>query len=64
MIGQTKKHAKPISLRSMLARGHLRLVLLAVFLASLSLMISGVIALRGYAERNVDLAAETLSYTI
>lgn len=54
----------PLTLRRLLARGHLRLVLLAVFLASVSLMISGVIALRGYAAQNVALSAETLSYTV
>lgn len=64
MIRAAGKGGSPPTLRGMLARGHLRLVLLAVFLASISLMISGVIALRGYAAENVNLAAETLSYTI
>jgi diguanylate cyclase (GGDEF)-like protein len=48
----------------MLARGHLKLVLLAVVLASLSLMVSGLFALRSYAAQNVALAAETLSYAV
>lgn len=64
MIARTPPADGPVTLRRMLARGHLRLVLLAVFLASVSLMISGVIALRGYAAQNVALSAETLSYTV
>jgi len=64
MIARTPPADGPLTLRRMLARGHLRLVLLAVFLASVSLMISGVIALRGYAAQNVALSAETLSYTV
>lgn len=64
MIGLGGKRANAPTLRGMLARGHMRLVLLAVLLATLSLMISGVIALRSYAAKNVELAAETLSYTI
>ncbi len=64
MIGRADKRKSVPTLRGMLARGHMRMVLLAVLLATLSLMISGVIALRSYAAKNVDLAAETLSYTI
>ncbi len=64
MIGQADKGERPPTLRGVLARGHLRLVLLAVLLASLSLMASGLFALRGYAGQNVALAAETLSYAV
>lgn len=64
MIRNASMAAVPLTLRRLLARGHLRLVLLAVFLASVSLMFSGVIALRGYAAQNVVLSAETLSYTV
>jgi diguanylate cyclase len=64
MISRTSPADGPLTLRRLLARGHLRLVLLAVFLASVSLMISGVIALRGYAAQNVALSVETLSYTV
>lgn len=64
MIGAVGKEGSPPTLRGMLARGHLQLVLLAVFLASISVMASGLFALRGYAGQNVALAAETLSYAI
>lgn len=64
MIGRAAKGEHPPTLRGVLARGHLRLVLLAVLLASLSLMASGLFALRGYAGQNVALAAETLSYAV
>ncbi len=64
MIGPADKGERPPTLRGVLARGHLRLVLLAVLLASLSLMASGLFALRGYAGQNVALAAETLSYAV
>lgn len=64
MIGAVGKAGSPPTLRGMLARGHLKLVLLAVFLASVSLMVSGLFALRGYAGQNVALAAETLTYAI
>lgn len=64
MIGSADKRQAPPTLRGMLARGHLQLVLLAVFLASVSLMVSGLFALRHYAAQNVVLAAETLSYAV
>lgn len=64
MIGQADTEERPPTLRGVLARGHLPLVLLAVLLASLSLMVSGLFALRGYAGQNVALAAETLSYAV
>ncbi|MFN4019956.1 MAG: diguanylate cyclase domain-containing protein [Erythrobacter sp.] len=64
MIGRARRTDGPPTLRTMLARGHLQLVLLAVVLASLSLMVSGLFALRSYASQNVALAAETLSYAV
>jgi diguanylate cyclase len=64
MIGRRRRTDGPPTLRAMLARGHLQLVLLAVVLASLSLMVSGLFALRSYAAQNVALAAETLSYAV
>lgn len=62
MIGRAGRGEGPPTLRGMLARGHLQLVLLAVALASASLMVSGLFALRGYATQNVALAAQTLAY--
>lgn len=64
MIGRWGRQEGAPTLRGMLARGHLQLVLLAVFLASLSLMVSGLFALRDYAAQNVALAARTLSYAV
>lgn len=64
MIGRGNRGGNPPTLRSLLSRGHLQLVLLAVVLASLSLMVSGLFALRGYAAQNVALAAETLAYAV
>lgn len=62
--GRERRADAPPTLRAMLARGHLQLVLLAVVLASLSLMVSGLFALRSYASQNVALAAETLAYAV
>lgn len=52
------------TLRELLARVHLRLILFAVVLAAASLVVSGLIVIRSYAERNLELAARTISYTI
>lgn len=52
------------TLRGLLSRGHLRLVLLAVALASVSLMVSGLYALRGYAAENVVLSTRALAYSV
>lgn len=51
-------------LRELLARVHLRLILFAVVVAAASLVVSGMIVIRNYAQRNLDLAARTISYTI
>lgn len=52
------------TLRQILARVHLRLILFAVVLAALSLLVSGTIVIRNYASRNLDLIARTVSYTV
>ena len=52
------------TLRAMLSRGHLRMVLFAVFLAAASLAVSGVHALRGYAAENVVLSTRSLAYSV
>ncbi|GIX18609.1 MAG: hypothetical protein KatS3mg120_0285 [Erythrobacter sp.] len=64
MIGRPVRKQPAPALRELLARGHLQLVLLAVILASFSLLISGLFALRAYAQQNVALLAQTLSYTV
>ena len=52
------------SLRELLARVHLRLILFAVTLAAASLMVSGVLVIRNYAQQNLQLIAKTAAYTV
>ena len=52
------------SLRSVIGRGHLILALVAVTLASISLTLLGVLALRVYAEHNLHLIARSINYTV
>lgn len=52
------------TLKQHLARVHLRLILFAVTLAAASLLVSGVLVIRNYAQRNLDLIASTVSYTV
>lgn len=52
------------TLRDLLARAHLRLILFTVVLASASLMLSGVLVIRAYAQRNLELMARTVAYTV
>ena len=52
------------TMRQLLARVHVRLILFAVLLATLSLLVSGLIVVQTYAQRNLDLIANTVSYTV
>lgn len=52
------------TLRDLLARAHLRLILFAVALAAASLVLSGVMVIRTYAQRNLELVARTVAYTV
>ena len=52
------------TLRDLLARAHLRLILFAVALATASLVLSGVMVIRSYAQRNLELVARTVAYTV
>ena len=52
------------TLRQLLARVHLRLILFAVTLAAASLMVSGVLVIRNYAQQNLNLLAKTVAYTV
>ena len=61
---QENRSAATFSLRGMLARGHLRLVIFAVLLAAASITLSGLFLLRGYAATNFALTARTISYTV
>ena len=59
----TAVKARP-TLRSVIGRGHLILALVAVTLASVSLTLLGVLALRVYAEHNLHLIARSINYTV
>lgn len=52
------------TIRSILARGHLRLALMAVLLAASTLTVSGALLLRGYARVNLELSARTLRHAV
>ena len=52
------------TLRQLLARVHLRLILFAVLLAAACLMLSGGLVIRNYAQRNLDLVARSVAYTV
>lgn len=52
------------TLRQLLARVHLRLILFAVSLAAASMVVSGVIVIRNYAHRNLELIARTVGYSV
>ncbi|WP_144174892.1 diguanylate cyclase [Pseudomonas sp. Kh13] len=58
-----KRGVRP-TLRSVLGRGHLSVALLAVSLAGISLTLLGVLALRVYANDNLQLIARSISYTV
>ncbi|AZE85836.1 Inner membrane protein YfiN [Pseudomonas orientalis] len=52
------------TLGSVIGRGHMILALVAVTLASVSLTLLGVLALRVYAEHNLHLIARSINYTV
>ncbi|MEX3775363.1 diguanylate cyclase [Pseudomonas sp. MYb118] len=52
------------TLRSVLGRGHLIVALVAVAMASVSLTLLGVLALRVYADHNLHLIARSINYTV
>ncbi|MFM5947747.1 MAG: diguanylate cyclase domain-containing protein [Novosphingobium sp.] len=52
------------TLRDLLARAHLRLILFTILLATLSLVLSGGLVIRNYAQRNLELVARSVSYTV
>lgn len=58
-----KPSARP-TLRSVLGRGHLSVALVAVTMASISLTLLGVLALRVYADHNLHLIARSINYTV
>jgi diguanylate cyclase (GGDEF)-like protein len=52
------------TLRSVIGRGHLVVALVAVAMASVSLTLLGILALRVYADHNLHLIARSINYTV
>ncbi|MBH8610399.1 diguanylate cyclase [Pseudomonas mohnii] len=52
------------ALRSVLGRGHLIVALVGVAMASVSLTLLGILALRVYADHNLHLIARSINYTV
>lgn len=52
------------TLRSVIGRGHLIVALVGVAVASVSLTLLGVLALRVYADHNLHLIARSINYTV
>ncbi|MDD0999139.1 diguanylate cyclase [Pseudomonas sp. TNT2022 ID1044] len=59
----SKRGARP-TLRSVIGRGHLTVALVGVAMASVSLTLLGVLALRVYADHNLHLIARSINYTV
>jgi diguanylate cyclase (GGDEF)-like protein len=64
MLMKTEAFGPLPTLRQVLARVHLRLTLFAIVMAGATLTITGVLVIRGYADRNLALIAQTVSYTV
>lgn len=58
-----KSDTRP-TLRSVIGRGHLIVALVGVAMASVSLTLLGVLALRVYADHNLHLIARSINYTV
>src|SRR3546814_17274197 len=52
------------TLQKLLSRFHFGITLFAVALSGLTILLSGVTALRGYADRNMELAAQLGAYGV
>ena len=52
------------TLRDVLARAHLRMIVFSVLMAGTVLLFSGFMIIRGYAEQNLTLVARTAAYTV
>ena len=52
------------TLRSVIGRGNLMIALVGVTMTSLSLTLLGVLALRAYADHNLELIARSINYTV
>lgn len=60
----TQNKATTPSLRQVLALMHMRIVLFAVLMAGVTLIITGVLVIRGYSSSNLALIARTVAYTV
>lgn len=60
----TRPPARPKSLHSLLSRFHFGITLFAVALSGLTVIFAGITALRGYADRNLELAAHVGAYAV
>ncbi|MDF0544522.1 diguanylate cyclase [Sphingobium sp. H39-3-25] len=52
------------TLRRVLSRMHLRVTLFAVAMAGLTVLATGLVVMRGYAHRNLELIAQSASYAV
>lgn len=59
----SKSRIRP-TLGSVIGRGHLIVALVAITMASVSLTLLGVLALRVYADHNLHLIARSINYTV
>lgn len=59
----SKSRVRP-TLGSVIGRGHLIVALVAITMASVSLTLLGVLALRVYADHNLHLIARSINYTV
>lgn len=60
---QSKPRVRP-TLGSVIGRGHLIVALVAITMASVSLTLLGLLALRVYADHNLHLIARSINYTV
>ena len=65
MTGQTPERiGARTTLQKLLSRFHFGITLFAVALSGLTILLAGVSALRGYADRNMELAAQLGAYGV
>ena len=60
----SERAPKRISLQKLLSRFHFGITLFAVALSGLTILLSGITAMRGYADRNIELAAQLGAYGV
>lgn len=60
----TERTAPRTTLQKLLSRFHFGITLFAVALSGLTILLAGITALRGYADRNIELAAQLGAYGV